>query len=140
MKSIFLFSGILVLSFFGCKSQQYTFEELPENQLVFGSGGGITGASDTYILLKNGQLFHTNSLTKEEKELESISKKEAKECFVKLEELSLSEMDFVHPGNRYYFLEEVKNDSIHKVIWGSNDKEISEDCVSLYNELKEHIK
>lgn len=140
MKSMFLFSGILILSFFGCKSQQYTFEDLPENQLVFGSGGGITGASDNYILLENGQLFHTNSLTKEVKELEPIPKKEAKKCFAKLEELSLSEMDFIHPGNRYYFLEEVKSDSIHKVIWGSHDNEISEDCVNFYNELKSHIK
>lgn len=140
MKSMFLFSSILVLSFFGCKSQQYTFEDLPEKQLVFGSGGGMTGAVNTYVLLENGQFFHTNSLTKEVKELESVSKKEAKKCFVKLEELSLSELDFDHPGNRYYFLEEVKSDSIHKVVWGSNDNEISEDCVNFYNELKTHIK
>lgn len=139
MKSMLLFSSIIVLSLFGCKSQQYTFDELPEKQLVFGSGGGMTGAVDTYVLLENGQFFHTNSLTKEVKELESISKKEARKCFVKLEELSLSKMDFDHPGNRYYFLEEVKNDSIHKVVWGSNGNEISEDCLSFYNELKNHI-
>lgn len=140
MKSMFLFSSILILSFLGCKSQQYTFEELPDKQLVFGSGGGITGAIDTYVLLENGQFFYSNSLTKESKELESISKKEAKECFVKLKELSLSEMNFIHPGNRYYFLEEIKSDSIHKVVWGSNDKEITEDCVNFYDELKTYIK
>lgn len=140
MKSMFLFSGILVLSFFGCKSQQYTFEELPENQLVFGSGGGITGASDTYILLENGQLFHTNSLIKDSVELESLTKEEAKMCFKKLDSLSLSEMEFDHPGNRYYFLEEVKGDTAHKIVWGSNGNKISEDCVNFYNELKNHIK
>jgi len=140
MKLSLMFFGIIVLSLFGCKSQQYTFEDLPENQLVFGSGGGITGASDTYVLLENGQLFHTNSLTKEVRELKSISKKEAQLCFVKLEELSLSEMDFNHPGNLYYFLEEVKNDTKHKVVWGSNDTKVSDDCLNFYKELKTHIK
>jgi len=140
MKSIILFSSFIFLSLFGCKSQQYTFDDLPEKQLVFGSGGGITGAVDTYTLLENGQCFHTNSLTKESKELESISKKEAKECFIKLKELSLSEMDFDHPGNRYYFLEDVTSGSKHKVVWGSNDNKVSDDCLNFYKELKNHIK
>jgi len=140
MKSMFLFSCILVLSFFGCKSQQYTFEDLPEKQLVFGSGGGVTGAVDTYVLLENGQFFHTNSLTKKVKELESISKQEAQECFIKLEELSLSEMDFDHPGNMYYFLEDIQADQTHRVTWGSNDHEISEECKTFYKELRATIK
>ena len=140
MKSMFLFSGILVLSFFGCKSQQYSFEELPEKQLIFGSGGGMSGAVDTYVLLENGQFFHTNSLTGEVKELESVSKKEAKQCFGKLEELSLSEMDFDHPGNLYYFLEEVEGDESHRITWGANNHEISEECKTFYKELRTTIK
>jgi len=140
MKSTFLFLSVLTLSFFGCKSQQYSLEELTEKRLVFGNGGGMTGASDTYVLLENGQLFHTNSLTKQSSELESISRIKAKEYFTKLKELSLSERDFDHPGNMYYFLEDVNSDEGHRVTWGSNDHEISEECKTFYKELRTTIK
>jgi len=140
MKSTLFLATILILSFCGCKSQQYSYNELPEKQLIFGSGGGITGAIDTYVLLENGQIFHKNSLTKEVMELESMSKKEAKSCFVKLKELALSEMDFNHPGNIYFFLETKEGDESHRVTWGSNDHDISEECRTLYKELKSTLR
>ncbi|MBM1105597.1 hypothetical protein JQC67_05525 [Aurantibacter crassamenti] len=140
MKLTLLFSSILVLSFLGCKSQQYTFEELPEKQLIFGSGGGMTGAVDSYWLLENGQIFHSNSLTKEVNKLESISRKEAKTYFLKLKELSFADLDFNHPGNHYYFLEEVNLDNSYKIVWGSNNHEISDEYLDFHNQLKELIK
>ncbi|MDB2607065.1 hypothetical protein N9Y48_04745 [Zobellia sp.] len=75
MKRTLLFYGLLFLTLLGCKSQQYTPDELPDKQLVFGYGGGMAGTVNTYILLENGQLFHTNSLTQETEELEPLSKK-----------------------------------------------------------------
>lgn len=137
MKSVFMFLGLL-LSFVGCKS--YTYQNLPEHHLVFGNGGGITGASDSYTLLENGQLFHLNSMTKDSVELESIPKKEAKVIFEKLSELSIDQMNFNHPGNRYYFLEEHNDSLTYKVVWGSLGHEISDSYKSLYESLKEHIK
>lgn len=136
MKPFFIFGTFLVLLFSGCKSQQYTPENLPENQLIFGSGGGMTGAVDTYILLNNGQLFHLNSLTSENEELEKLNRKETKTCFKKLKAIQLDSIDFNHPGNRYYFLEEMKGDEKHRVTWGSTDHEVSEACQELYNQLK----
>jgi len=138
MKSFFLFLGTLFLSLVGCKS--YTYQELPAHRLVFGNGGGITGASDTYTLLENGQLFHLNSMTKDSTELQSIPRKEAKELFEKLSQLSMAEMDFDHPGNIYYFIEEQNDTLTNKVVWGSLDHEIFESCKNLYESLKEHVK
>ncbi|MBT2163108.1 hypothetical protein [Zobellia barbeyronii] len=140
MKRTLLFTGLLFLTLLGCKSQQYTFEELPDKQLVFGYGGGMAGTVDTYVLLENGQLFHTNSLTQQTEELEPLSKKEASACFLKFEELSLSETDFDHPGSRYYFLEEVNQDAKHKVVWGASDHKPSERFLDFYKEMKNHIK
>lgn len=139
MRRILLLSLFSVF-LFSCKSQQYTINDLPESQLIFGSGGGITGGVSTFTLLENGQLFHNNSLTKEHVELESITKKEAKTSFEKMEALRLSEMDFNHPGNMYYFLEEVKGDTLHRVTWGSNDHDISAECKTFYKELRATIK
>ncbi|MRI00690.1 hypothetical protein GH721_09150 [Kriegella sp. EG-1] len=139
MKLTLLFSCMLALFFLGCKSQQYTFDELPDKQLVFGNGGGMTGAINTYVLIENGQLFRTSSLTKEVVELDAITKKEVKAIFLKLEELSISKLDFNHPGNRYYFLEEVSLDKKHRIVWGAEDHKISKEYSDFYKQLKKLI-
>lgn len=139
MRILLILSSFLV-SFVSCKSQQYTLDELPETQLIFGSGGGVTGEVSTYTILENGQVFYTNSFTKEKKEMKSIRKKEVTACYEKMQALQLSNMDFDHPGNRYYFLEEVNGDERHRVTWGSADYEFSEACKELYEELRTTIK
>ncbi|WP_276166352.1 hypothetical protein [Zobellia alginiliquefaciens] len=140
MKKTLLFYGLLFLTLLACKSQQYTPNALPAKQLIFGYGGGMAGTVDTYILLENGQLFHTNSLTQQTEELESLSKKEASACFLKFEALSISETDFDHPGSRYYFLEEVNKDAKHKVVWGAAGQKPAERFLDFYEEMKNHIK
>ncbi len=123
-----------------CKSQQYKFSDLPGEQLIFGRGGGMTGAVDTYTLLENGQLFHSNSLTGANIELKKIGKEEAQMFFDKLTDLRLSEMNFNHPGNMYYFLEEISGETKNNVTWGSEDHEVSNDCEELYDLLRTTIK
>ncbi len=101
--------------FSGCKT--YKPDSLPSKQLVFGSGGGMTGAVKEYILLENGQLFTRNSLTDKTEELSKVSKKEAKALY-KEYEASIKELAHDEPGNLYYFLN-MKSDSTkeHKLIW-----------------------
>ena len=139
MRPILLFILFLVV-FFSCKSQQYTIDALPDKQLIFGRGGGISGEVNTYTLLENGQVFYNNSLTKENSEIKSLSKKEAISCFQKMDSLKLSEMNFDHPGNLYYFLEEVNGEERYRVTWGSNDYEVSSECKDFYKELRTTIK
>jgi len=130
---------LFLVAFFSCKSQRHTISDLPDSQLIFGSGGGMSGAVTSYTLLENGQLFYQNSLTKEHKELESLTKKEAASCFQKMQGLQLSQMKFDHPGNLYYFIEEVNGTESHRVTWGSNDHKISEECKIFYKELRTTI-
>jgi len=139
MKTVFFLSAIVLL-FASCKAQQFTTDNLPESQLVFGSGGGMSGASDTYVLLENGQLFHTNSLTNETGELKSIAKAKAKEYFKRMHDITFSEMEFDHPGNRYYFLEDCTADGQNRIVWGAVDKEAPAQCKILYKELTAHLK
>lgn len=139
MRPIFLFSLFFIM-LFSCKSQQFTVDELPDKQLIFGRGGGISGEVNTYTLLENGQVFYNNSLTKENSEIKSIRRKEAVLCFQKMDSLKLSEMNFDHPGNMYYFLEEVNGEERYRVTWGSNDHEVSSECKDFYKELRTTIK
>jgi len=131
---------LLLIILFSCQSQQFTIENLPQRQLVFGKGGGMVGSVDAYILLENGQLFHTNSLTKKSEELVQVGKAKTKELFDQLEALKLGNMDFNHPGNIYYFIEDVGEDGNKKVVWGSNDYKVDPLCKTLYNNLVEQLK
>ena len=139
MKRTLVFSILLFSALLGCKSPRYSFDELPDKQLVFGKGGGMAGMVDTYILLQNGQLFHHNSVTELTEELQPLSKKEASAYFMGIDELGLSEIDFYHPGNSYYFLEEVNENQRHRIVWGSKDHKLSKDCLEFYTELKATI-
>lgn len=123
-----------------CKSQKYIADQLPDKQLVFGGGGGIAGANNTYILLENGQLFHLDPLAETYTALKGIPKKEAASFFENLEKLALSQTDFDHPGNLYYFVEEVNGTEKHRVTWGSNGHQVDKDISALYKDLKTTIK
>jgi len=140
MKLKIVLTTFLFIMLFSCISHQFTLDNLPEKQLIFGKGGGMTGAADTYILLENGQLFHTNSLTKKSEELKSISKNKSDELFLQLEVLQLAEMDFNHPGNIYYFIENMKTGTSSKVVWGSMEHEVDPLCKTLYNNLIDQLK
>ena len=49
-------------------------DNLPQTQIHFGEGGGITGAITEYCLLKNGQLFDKKHFTEEFKAFKKIKK------------------------------------------------------------------
>ncbi len=123
----------------GCRSQQYTYQELPAEQIVFGQSG-MAGEIKTYVLLENGQLFVFNSLTKIYEELKKIRKKQARDFFVKMEEMSFNNMNFDHPGNRYYFLGQKDKKGEYKAVWGSENHKVPELIREMYNKLKGIIK
>ena len=58
MKNNLVTSVVLILFSVGCKPQQYTIDDLPDNHIVFGKGGGMTGSEDTYILLVKLELVN----------------------------------------------------------------------------------
>ena len=54
--------------------------------------------------------------------------------------LGKSWMRIDHPGNIYYFIEDVKGDESHRITWGSNEHDISEEYKTFYKELRTTIK
>jgi hypothetical protein len=75
----------MFMVFFGCKSQTYTLDSLPERKLEFGHSGGFTGMKITYTLLENGQLFMSTGFQK--MELERVKKRDTKEIFEEADEM-----------------------------------------------------
>ncbi|MDX1941853.1 MAG: hypothetical protein SFU99_14930 [Saprospiraceae bacterium] len=130
----------LLMTAFGCKSQHYTSDNLPTQQLVFGDGGGFTGASTEYILLENGQIFKRYSLDNSMLEMGTVKKRQAKEMIKKVQALRLENMDIKQPGNLYYFLRYKNGDQEHQIIWGGESYQIDEKIATFYKDLTAMIK
>lgn len=125
---------------YGCKSQKYTYETLPQDQIVFGQGGGMAGEIKTYTLLENGQLFVHSSITKQSEELNPQDSERAKEFFTKLDGISFNSIQFTHPGNRYYFLGRKTEQGEHRTVWGSEDHNAPDPIQDIYRQLIATIK
>jgi len=121
--SLVLLAAILA---FGCKSQRYTADNLPATQLIFGDGGGITGATTSFILLENGQIFKHYSLDNSTMEVGKIKRKQAKQLLQGAQALGMGEMDVNEPGNLYYFLELKTERDSHRCNWGAQGYQVDE--------------
>ncbi len=112
-------SILAVMLLFGCTTSQ-KLQKFSKNSLVFGSGGGITGATTEYILHYDGTVEKTNSLTKETSPVTKIAAKNSKTLFKEFLNDGLDTLKFSSPGNMSYFVG-YKNDSVtQKILWGGD--------------------
>lgn len=137
MKSNFPIYLFLIIGFFfiACKSQRYSADKLPDQQLLFGSGGGFTGDVTEYILLDNGQLFKKSSLKNTMTEMGQIKQKEAKQLMKEVEQLNLEKIKVSESGNMYYFVCMKNGDTEHKTTWGSATYEVDSTVQALHKKL-----
>ena len=113
---------------------------MSEQQLIFGSGGGVTGAVNSCYLMDNGQLFYHKSLEDSWSELDKTKGKQAEALFNQYTELGLSDMELNRPGNYYYFIEMKNNteneSSSHRLTWGDSDYQPPARLVEYYQRLE----
>lgn len=130
--AIILFSLILFTAACGPQGVLYEYQD---TKIVFGSGGGFTGQVTEYHLDARGNLKMVESLSGEEAIMGKVKKSDLKAIYSALSDLDLSKADFNHPGNMYYFIEEVNTSKSDKVIWGDPEKKAPEGLQELYDLL-----
>ncbi len=109
----------------GCKTQEISFKDYKGPKLIFGKGGGFTGAVDEYTVFPNGQVFlkkNDGAVTAYAK----IKKKKAKKLFKKAIEMDLMKMSYKKPGNMYYYIGYKKDNEFSKSTWGREQHLINE--------------
>lgn len=109
---------------------------MPLEKLTFGSGGGFSGYTTEYTLLKNGQLFEKKDPNPELVELTPITKKRAKSIFNRCEDLELESLDFKHPDNFTYYIDITTKDVNNRITWGDAQHPISEEIKHFFKQLK----
>ena len=127
---LFVFTIFLIV---GCTPSQ-KLQNFSKSNLIFGSGGGITGATNEYTLKYDGAVDKLNSLTNETTQVKTISAKDAKALFRDFLSDGLDTLNFSVPGNMSKFIG-FKNDSVtHKIIWGG-DAIPPENAKKMYDKL-----
>lgn len=121
--------------FFACKPAHFTPKSYKGDQLIVGSSGGVTGMLKEFILLDNGQLFVSNGLKGEWKEVRKIKKSTTKEIFAKATALGLGSLKFRHPGNMTYYLTLKQPPRSNEVKWGESGVTPPEGVTAFYDFL-----
>ncbi|MEY3367775.1 MAG: hypothetical protein RI973_930 [Bacteroidota bacterium] len=135
MKNLIPFLLLLTLLFTACAGAKYAPGNLPDDQLIFGSGSRFSGRSDTYTLLKNGQVFRRSSTDSTMQELKPLSRREAADIFKEVGNLQLFKLDIEQPGNLYYFIELAGKTANSRVTWGSGSYLPPQGIVFLYRDF-----
>ena len=124
------------LFFLTAACQKYTADKLPDTQINFGEGGGITGSITEYCLLKNGQLFNKKHFTEGFKPFKKGKRRTAKKLFKTCKKMEIEKIDLNNPGDKYYFILYQKGDIHHKITWGRNMEKVPVEVSELYASLK----
>ena len=131
----------LILFFcLSCNSVKQIPADYAGIQLIFGKGGGVTGQAIVYYLLENGMVFRSQGIA--ENPIEKYGKipiADARSILDNYNTLNLRDIDFVHPGNIYHFIEWKKGTDSHKITWGDNSFEVDENAQLLYGILNHKI-
>ena len=122
-----------------CQRSSFQPDTIDQDYITFGKGGGMTNQVDTYYILRSGEVYRHNSLTKEYTPQEQLDKATREECFERALGLSDSLFGFEEPGNLYYFLT-VHSDTVVRCTWGAQEFNPADSILSFYQYAKEITK
>jgi len=108
LKRFFLVLFAPLAFLFGCKTTQFTKNNLPDKQIRVGGGGGFTGHVTEYI---------------------------ATELFIRVDSMQLDTIKHSYPGNMYYYVQIKKDQLDHKITWGNGTYPVIDTVQNLAKEL-----
>jgi len=126
-----------------CKpTEAYTPETFNKRKIMFGAGGGFTGAVKDYCLLENGQLFGRSSYPTPTgwQAVDTLEKSQVKQYFNQIESLNLLKVKHERSGNWSYFISIENGDKKHTITWCAEAPVPQNSVVSFYNILNENVK
>ncbi|MFC0877828.1 hypothetical protein ACE01N_14615 [Saccharicrinis sp. FJH2] len=122
---------VLVLIMASCSSLKKTGSVNNFEEITFGSGGGFTGLTNTYMLNAEGFVYKMNG--EQQEQLKRIDYKSLKGISKHLKKIDFEHIQNDTKGNMTYFIEVVTKDYQNKATWSdaSSDPVLKE----FYSEL-----
>lgn len=136
-KPFILFFTIILFFEIGLSSctHKIATEKLPTTQIVFGNGGGFTGAIHEYALLDDGRVVELHKDSSVHQIVKKIGKKKAADFYAEVDSMRLHTWLYNVPGNVYHYIilkKEGKKDN--KIVWdgGGTDKNAPKNIEEYY--------
>lgn len=127
-----------MLMLLSCKSSKLGPVEYEKQQIRFGSGGGFTGAVNTFALLESGKLYQHNSMGADTFAfMLELPKSQMKDLFSRVGSSGLDTTKYETYGNFHHFLEWKTESDSNRISWSSDDVKIDSTWKALYKELKQ---
>jgi hypothetical protein len=123
-RGMFFIGAVLFLGLHGC-SRKITTDKLPATQIVFGHGGGFTGAVQEYALLQDGRIVEIRKDSATQQIVEKVNKKKAAGFYAEVDSMRLHTWLYNRPGNIYHYVilkREGKKDN--KIVWDGSGNDV----------------
>lgn len=114
---------IPLLGLLSCSKKATILDEYKGDKIIFGNGGGFSGATTSIMLLENGEIYRVGSNENDFKLMGQLKKNVTKNQFMTYETMGLKKIDLNEPGNRYFFISKIVDGKEHKILWGKNKLE-----------------
>lgn len=136
MYRLFLVTILLTGILGSCKSRKKDERKLEfkTQEIIFGRGGGFTGAYDVYFLSKDGKLRYKNSLNTDTVVLKTVTTTDLNRIFTSSDSLILTNKMYSEPGNMNDFIRIKLQDTEFLYEW-SIEKEDVPDQIRRLNAL-----
>ena len=127
---------LLNLVSMACNSPRNAAAQQTERSFIMGSGGGFTGAYETYRMYTTGKIEQQNTDFESYSLLKIIPIDSAIEAFNALDALAIEDYSFDRPGNMTYLIELDSN----RIKWGAADYPIRKDIDVFFKRIRKMIK
>ncbi|HHH53946.1 MAG TPA: hypothetical protein ENK91_09830 [Bacteroidetes bacterium] len=119
---------LLIVYLVSCQSPLQFYKKYNGKKVTVGTQGGFTGELKKYVLLEDGGMYKTSSLTQDTTFLGNLDDRLNRQIFNNYKVLGLGSIDVSEPGNMNYFIEFNDAENNHKLLWNKSsdiDKKIA---------------
>lgn len=133
-----LFFFFLVISFGSCSSSGKSTADT-EKRIVFGNGGGFTGAYTSHQLNSDGFVYILLADSSKQ-QLKKLRKKQTRELFDQADKLRDSQPAIYQPYNMNWFIKYYSDKEVVEYKWGDPNMPATNEIKDLYNQLNAIVK
>ena len=132
-----LLAGLLLGS---CRTGKALPEADRGPQLLFGQGGGFTGAVTAFVLLPDGRLFRRGA-DESDTYLLTLDRTLARQLFAHFRRVGFDQIRFNEPGNLYRFIEWYDQGQMrNRLVWGAEGVDPPEGLAAFHHLLMQSTK
>ena len=133
-----LFTLFLIMLFLSGCSISKKMSGFSSNKIIFGYGGGFSGAQTIFTLDNTGRIVKQNNLTGNQTTITRLSKKETKKIYRDFLKLGLDTLKFAHPGNLSKFVGFKNQNEEQKIVWNDQNQPPDE-IKTFYHQLIQKV-